>query len=143
MLARAIAAFIIMLAVTSPLSAEIVGQAGRVVDGDTLYVCPSSGCVKIRLCGIEAPDWPSTGYATSKEALTTLVQGKSVRCAEVGEGTPCDGRSKPTNLLRVVAQCFVGPMDVSEAMVAGGNACDWRKFSGGHYMKGEGKRCQK
>jgi endonuclease YncB( thermonuclease family) len=51
----------------------------------------------------------------------------------MGEGTVCDGRSKPTSRDRVVAQCFLDKLDIAEEMVRSGTACDWPKFSGGHY----------
>ena len=64
-----------------------------------------------------------------------LVFRKTVRCIQVGQppGTVCDKRSKPTNRDRIVAQCFVDNHDIAEPMVKGGYACDWVKFSGGHY----------
>ncbi len=40
--------------------------------------------------------------------MAEMVEGKEVRCIQVGGGTPCDGRSRPTNRDRIVAQCFVG-----------------------------------
>jgi hypothetical protein len=37
----------------------------------------------------------------AKAALTSLIGGKDVRCVQVGSGTPCDGRSRPTNRNRI------------------------------------------
>jgi hypothetical protein len=51
------------------------------------------------------------------------------------EGTVCDNRSKPTNKGKVVAQCFIGDDDVATIMIRARMACDWPKFSGGHYQK--------
>ena len=70
-----------------------------------------------------------------------MVLGKQVRCIRVGEGSVCDGRSKPTSRNRVVAQCFVANVDVAEALTKAGHACDWGKFSGGHYSRLVGKPC--
>ena len=36
-----------------------------------------------------------------------MIEGKTIHCLQVGEGTVCDGRSKPNNRDRVVAQCFL------------------------------------
>jgi endonuclease YncB( thermonuclease family) len=68
--------------------------------------------------------------------LRVLVEGKRVRCIQVGEGTPCDGKSKPTNRGRVVAQCFIGNTDIAAFLVERGLVCDWKRFSGGHYSRG-------
>jgi micrococcal nuclease len=120
---------------------ELSGSADKVVDGDALWVCDKAECTKVRLCGVNAPERGEAGYHDSKAALTDLVKGKVVRCVQVGAGTPCDGRSKPTNRDRIVAQCFVGGFDLAAALVAQGHACDWVKFSGGIYSKVSGTRC--
>jgi endonuclease YncB( thermonuclease family) len=71
-----------------------------------------------------------------------LIAGKNARCVQVGAGTPCDGRSKPTSYDRVVAQCFVGGIDVAAPMVQQDHACDWVGFSGGYYSRSGGRSCQ-
>jgi endonuclease YncB( thermonuclease family) len=49
--------WIISALIVSPaLAQEIIGEAGKVVDGDTMYVCDTIACHKIRLCGIDAPE---------------------------------------------------------------------------------------
>ena len=70
-----------------------------------------------------------------------LVEGEVVRCLQVGNGTPCDGRSKPTNYDRIVAQCFVDGADIAVPMVEQGFACDWVKFSGGAYSNDDKGQC--
>jgi endonuclease YncB( thermonuclease family) len=112
----------------------------RVVDGDTFWVCNERACHKIRICGINAPETGEPGYRESRTALSDLVTGKFTRCIQVGHGTPCDGRSKPTNRDRIVAQCFVGGTDVAVPMIEGAFACSWEKFSGQHY-NGKGRAC--
>jgi endonuclease YncB( thermonuclease family) len=62
-----------------------------------------------------------------------MVEGKIVHCLQVGEGTPCDGKSKPTSRDRIVAQCFLDKLDIAEEMSKSGTACDWPRFFGGHY----------
>ncbi len=98
-----------MLAIATATShaAEFSGLVDKIIDGDTLWVCEATACHKIRVCGINAPEKGEPGYQKSGEALKRLVQGKPVHCIQVGNGTPCDGRSKPTNHDRIVAQCFV------------------------------------
>jgi micrococcal nuclease len=124
----------------SPASAqEIIGEAGKVVDGDTLYVCDAAACHKIRLCGIDAPEKGDIRYKSSRSALRDLATGRQIRCVRVGDGSICDGRSKKTNHDRIVAQCFIGKTDIADVLVARGYACDWVRFSGGHYSKTVGR----
>jgi endonuclease YncB( thermonuclease family) len=129
-----IAAALIFFALDTQASG-LRGTADKVVDGDTLWVCDERACHKVRLCGVNAPERGEAGYHDSKAALADLVTGKVVHCVQVGHGTPCDGRSKPTNHDRIVAQCFVDNLDIAGALVAEGHACDWVKFSSGTYSK--------
>lgn len=124
-------------------AAEIVGQGRNIVDGDTFDMTTSDRIVKVRICGIDAPE---SGEPGSKEAwakLSALVHGKTVSCVQVNRapGTVCDGRSKATNRDRIVAQCFVAGQDIAVELVKSGVACDWPKFSGGHYQRAAGARC--
>jgi endonuclease YncB( thermonuclease family) len=133
-------ATLMMPAVT--YGAELSGSADKIADGDTFWICDWRACHKIRLCGADAPEKGEPGYERSAQALRQLVDGKVVRCVQVGNGTPCDGRSKPTNYDRIVAQCFVEGTDIAVPMVEQGFACDWVKFSGGAYSQGgKGNRC--
>ncbi len=119
-------------------SADIIGAVTRVVDGDTFWI----GNTKVRTCGINAPERGQVGASEATAALTALVSGKTVRCVQVGNGTVCDGRSKPTNGDRIVAQCFVGDIDMGDSLVQRGLACDWVRFSGGYYSRNGGRRCK-
>jgi micrococcal nuclease len=114
-------------------AAEFSGVVRAVIDGDDIELCADGGsCRDIRLCGIDAPEeWCGRSYDEAREALRALVKDKRVRCIQVGEGTPCDGRSKPTNRGRIVAQCFVEDTDLAARLVERGVACDWERFSGG------------
>ena len=116
---------------------EVSGYVTRIVDGDTFWI----GKVKIRTCGINTPERGEVGYASASDRLSTFVKGKLVRCTQVGGGTVCDGRSKATNGDRIVAQCFVDNRDMADFMVQSGAACDWAKFSGGHYSRNGGATC--
>jgi endonuclease YncB( thermonuclease family) len=134
--------FVACHTVGTAMATEIVGTVGRVVDGDTLYVCDERLCEKIRICGINAPELSDRRGKEARAALASIVNDKHVRCAPVGEGTVCDGRSKRISRDRIVAQCFIGKYDVAEMLVERGYACDWVKFSGGHYSRGnQDNRC--
>ena len=142
-----LSAVVFVAALASPgasiaLAAEVKGTASRVVDGDTLWICSHSACTKVRLCGINAPELGDPGGEEAKAALQSLVSSRVVTCVQVGGGTPCDGRSRPTSYDRIVAQCLVDQSDLAAEMVAEGHACDWVEFSGGFYsQRGHGARC--
>jgi endonuclease YncB( thermonuclease family) len=121
---------------------SLTGTVGYIEDGDTFSICEADRCTKIRLCGIDAPERAHAGYQEAKTELDRLTRGKIVQCIWVGRGTPCDGRSKPTNRKRVVAQCFVEGSDLAAELANNGFACDWTKFSGGYYSRdGLGRPC--
>ena len=118
------------------------GIPGKIIDGDTLFVCDTSTCQKIRLCGINAPERSQAGGEEARAALSSMVAGQIVRCVQVDHGTVCDGRSRATDGDRMVAQCFVGDEDLAENLVRQGHACDWEKYSGGYYARqGGGHVC--
>jgi endonuclease YncB( thermonuclease family) len=114
-------------------AADFTGRAERIHDGDTFWICDASVCTKIRLCGIDTPELGQPGAAEATAALTVLLQGREVHCVQVGGGTPCDHRSRPTSHDRAVARCFADNGDIAAEMVHQCYACDWPQFSGGAY----------
>src|SRR3982074_3917407 len=96
-----------------------------------------TGNVRVRICGIDAPERGPPGCVPCARIVRDLIEGKTVHCLQVGEGTVCDGRSKPTSHDRIVAQCFFNKLDIAEEMAKSGTVCDWPKFSGGRYQIGE------
>lgn len=126
-----VAIFLVALWVRTADAAEFTGRVTQVSDGDTFRI----GNTRIRLCGIDAPEIGMEGANAATAALEALIGGKEVRCVQVGSGTVCDHRSKPTNQGRIVAQCFVDGRDVADIMADLGHACDWPRFSGGHYHR--------
>lgn len=127
------------------LAAEYSGVADwtRANDGDTFWLCATGVCTKIRLCGIDAPEADDSGGRDAGAALKSIVADHPVRCVQVGDGTLCDGRSKPTNGDRVVAQCFAAGRDIALEMVQQGQACDWIAFSNGAYAAVVPSACRK
>jgi endonuclease YncB( thermonuclease family) len=118
---------------SAPARADYPGKVTAVVDGDTFTMEAESGKVRVRICGIDAPERGQPGYGQAAGVLSNMIEGKTVHCLQVGESTLCDGRSKPKNRDRVVAQCFFDKLDIAEEMAKSGTACGWPKFSGGHY----------
>ena len=115
---------LIFLTLPSPAHADVTGKP-RVVDGDTIHI----GKTKIRLHGIDAPEMKQTCRTRkgeeqmcgqlAKQALQRLVQGQDVVC----KGDTRD-RYK-----RLIAVCYVGPLDINEQMVTDGWAMAYRKYS--------------
>ena len=130
------AAFALMLP-WSATAADYLGKVTSVADGDTFTMESETGKVRVRICGIDAPERGQPGYGQAAGVLANMIEGKTIHCLQVGEGTVCDGRSRPNNRDRVVAQCFLDKLDIAEEMTKSGTACDWPKFSGGRYKVGE------
>ncbi len=113
------------------LSAPMVASAAtlqgtaKVSDGDTVTVRGA----KIRLNGIDAPETDQiclTGsgknYAcgiAARDALNRLIGGRSLSC----KGNEVDVYE------RRIMTCFVGRTDINAAMVSGGWALAFRRYS--------------
>jgi endonuclease YncB( thermonuclease family) len=123
----------IAFAASSAHAADLIGHVPAVADGDTFTLCAGAQCERIRLCGIDAPERGDALSAEATRAVRSVTDGATVRCTPVGEGTVCDGRSNRRSGNRLVAQCFVGDKDIASELVRQGLACDWVRFSGGHY----------
>ena len=130
---RILIAIVAAFIASQAMAADYLGKVLAVSDGDTFTMEADGGKVRVRICGIDAPERGQAGYGQAAGALSNMIEGKTVHCLQVGEGTVCDGRSKPTNRDRIVAQCFLDAVDIAEQMIRSGTACDWPKFSGGKY----------
>jgi endonuclease YncB( thermonuclease family) len=130
---RLYAATVALMLPLPTVAADYLGQVTSVADGDTFTMESETGKVRVRICGIDAPERRQPGYGQAAGVLANMIEGKVVHCLQVGEGTPCDGKSKPTSRDRIVAQCFLDKLDIAEEMAKSGTACDWPKFSRGHY----------
>lgn len=106
-----------------PPTDAVTGRVSHIVDGDTFFI----GKTRIRLCGIDAPPQGHPGYRQAAKFLEGLIDGKTVECVPVGAGATCVGRSMPQSSSRLVAQCFLGGIDVADEMVRKGHAKDWRR----------------
>lgn len=99
---------------------EISGPV-RVIDGDTIDIDGS----RVRLWGIDAPEAGTPAGNAATAFLHALTAGKWITCRD--NGTRSYGR--------IVAQCFIGNVDIADVLVDAGHARDWPKFSGGHYER--------
>lgn len=136
-------AFLSVGIVINPIyAADYLGEVTAVDDGDSFHMRVDGKGLHVRLCGIDSPERGQPGYGHAAGALASMIEGKQVHCLQVGEGTPCDGRSSAFNRDRVVAQCFIGDKDVAFEMVRLKQACDWPRFSNGYY-KMDAATCQR
>lgn len=101
-----------------------------------------TGKVRVRICGIDAPERGQPGYGQAAGVLSNMIEGRTLHCLQVGEGTVCDGRSKPTSRDRIVAQCFLDKADIAGEMVKSHTAGGWPRFSGGYYKVSD-KTCSR
>ena len=140
---RELLATMLLLGMAAPAAAAtLLGFPDRIIDGDSFTLCEGRACKEIHLCGIKAPSEGEDGYQKSSDALMTILGGNLIKCVQVGSGTPCDGKAKPTDGDAIVATCHIGSHDVADDMVKHGFACDQVGISGGRYSgEGEGKPC--
>lgn len=141
---RALIAIGLLFGMTaSAMAGTLLGFPDRIIDGDSFTLCEGRACKQVNLCGIEAPSEGAEGFQESSDALMTILGGNLIKCVQVGGGTPCDEKGKPTDGDAIVAQCFVGTRDIAVDMVKHGFACDLASLSGGHYSAdGEGEACK-
>ena len=102
------------------LSSAALGQAVRVIDGDTIQ----QGGTRWRLWGIDAPeskqwcgDYPAGVLATA--ALEKLIRGQTVACEDRGGD----------RYGRRIGLCRAGGDDLSKAMVRLGYAWAYLRYS--------------
>ena len=105
-----------------PTTSTIIGPVSHIVDGDTFFI----DRIRIRLCGIDAPEQGKPGYRSSAKYLQAMIEGKEVRCVPIGLGAPCNTRKMPQGGNRIIAQCYFFDADIADAIVEAGHAKDWR-----------------
>ena len=100
----------------------LFGTVTRVVDGDTLVVQLSTGPIRVRLYGIDAPEHNQPGGRESAAALTSLVSGERVELEPINQD----------RYSRMVARVVRGQLDVNAEMIRRGDAWVYR-----HYLRRE------
>jgi micrococcal nuclease len=98
----------------------LVGTVTRVVDGDTIVVELSSGVIRVRLYGIDAPEHNQPGGYESASVLRSLVERKQINLEPINQD----------RYSRMVARVFLGNTNVNAEMVSRGEARVYR-----HYIK--------
>ena len=97
------AAAVALMLHSPAVAADHLGKVTAVADGDTFTMELETGKVRVRICGIDAPERGQPGYGQAAGVLSNMIEGKTVHCLQVGEGTVCDGKSNPKNRDRIVA----------------------------------------
>lgn len=104
----------------------ITGIPSGVMDGDTLEINHQ----RVRLFGVDAPELSESYGLKSREYLSMLVGGVTVRC----EPMP----NVPLTHGRVVARCYLPDnREVNRLMVESGLALDCHHYSHGLYSQDE------
>ena len=100
----------------------ITGTVRYVVDGDSLYI--EGVEPQIRLWGIDAPEKDEEGYKAATDALTRLAKGKRIICQKMDID----------RYGRIVGRCRLkNGQDISAAMIKGGYAREYCRYSKGFY----------
>ncbi len=94
----------------------------KVLDGDTFTLRGESR--RIRIWGLDAPEWNHLGGSTATSTLRSLISGKQLRCAVLDID----------RYGRLVAQCFLpNGRDIAAEMIRSGAAAEYCRYSGGYY----------
>lgn len=112
----------IALSLCAPLFASdtprLPGTVKRVIDGDTLEVLLTSGPIRVRLYGVDAPERNQPGGTEATRALTTLVDGKRVQIEPQNQD----------RYNRMVGVVYLGNRDINGAMIERGHAWAYRRY---------------
>ena len=89
---RLLTAMVAAFVCSPAIAADYLGKVLAVSDGDTFTMEADGAKVSVRICGIDAPERGQAGYGQAAGVLSNMIEGKTVHCLQVGEGTVCDGR---------------------------------------------------
>ncbi len=104
----------------SAISADVVGQVLRVIDGDTIEVgTTDSDRLRVRLHGIDTPEWNQDHGKASGRALRKLIGGETVGLAI----------RDVDRLDRAVAVVYLDDTNINLEMVRRGHAWWYRQYA--------------
>jgi micrococcal nuclease len=115
---------ILTVPLAAPVAAEdrIEAKVSKVLDGDTFTLSGQSR--RIRVWGLDAPEWDHRGGPQATAALKKLISGRRLRC----------GVLDVDRYGRLVAQCFLPDgRDIAWAMIHAGVAAEYCRYSRGQY----------
>jgi micrococcal nuclease len=94
----------------------------KVIDGDTFTLSGQSR--RIRIWGLDAPEWNHQGGSAATSTLRALIAGKRLHCVIMDID----------RYGRLVAQCLLPDgLDIAEAMIRSGVATEYCRYSRGFY----------
>src|SRR5438128_7559823 len=84
---RLLIAMVAAILCSPAIAADYLGKVLAVSDGDTFTMEADGAKVRVRICGIDAPERGQAGYGQAAGVLSSMIEGKTVHCRQVGEGT--------------------------------------------------------
>ena len=124
-LLAAIATAVVLLTVPDARAEEapiLDARVSKVLDGDTFTLSGESR--RIRVWGLDAPEWNHQGGSTATSTLRSLTSGKHLRCAVLDID----------RYGRFVAQCLLPDgRDIAAEMIRSGAATEYCRYSSGYY----------
>lgn len=100
----------------------LVAKVSKILDGDTFTLSGESR--RIRVWGLDAPEWNHPGGAAATATLRGMISGKRLRCAVLDID----------RYGRLVAQCFLPDgRDIAAEMIRSGTATEYCRYSHGFY----------
>lgn len=116
------AAFASLLSV--PAAAETLSGPAKVIDGDSLEVAGS----RVRLFGIDAPEATQTCDRVGEAWACGQASAEQLQGLIGTDTIVCQGSEKDV-FGRLLAICRIAGVDLNRAMVAGGWATAFRRYS--------------
>lgn len=111
---------ILLLLTTSAHAEELTGQVIKVNDGDTLTLrIAGQRPVKVRLAGIDAPEYDQPYGKTARRALAAIVSGRTVRV---------NARSRD-DYGRIIGTVTLSGQDIEATLVERGAAWVYRRYN--------------
>lgn len=97
-------------------------RVSKILDGDTFTLSGESR--RIRVWGLDAPEWNHRGGSAATAILRGLISGERLSCAVLDID----------RYGRLVAQCFLPDgRDIAAEMIRSGVADEYCRYSGGFY----------
>ncbi|PLL13882.1 hypothetical protein C0V75_00015 [Tabrizicola sp. TH137] len=116
------AAFMTKTEAQAQQSSALEARVSKILDGDTFTLSGESR--RIRVWGLDAPEWDQQGGSNATATLRSLISGQTLRC----------------NVLdidrygRLVGQCFLPDgRDIAAEMIRSGAATEYCRYSRGFY----------
>lgn len=120
-----IRSLLVLALLAAPAAARVIEGAARVVDGDTIEVAGE----RIRLFGIDAPEVGQTCDLNGKPWRCGTFASRQLIAIIGGSRVFCDQAAPPDRYGRMVAVCHAGVLDIGAAMVRGGAATAYLRYS--------------